>query len=121
MKFIATTTLLALFGYAAAFSPTSNFNNKASVSLKAAAIDELVGALKPVGFWDPLGFAAKADDNTLRRYREAELTHGRVASKYKRILFRTGHDRTRHGMTRYQQEQKKAILLWQRYGKKKSN
>ena len=32
-----------------------------------------------VGFFDPAGFAAKADANTLKRYREAELTHGRVA------------------------------------------
>jgi Chlorophyll A-B binding protein len=32
-----------------------------------------------VGFFDPLGLAAKADANTLKRYREAELTHGRVA------------------------------------------
>ncbi|EJK48687.1 hypothetical protein THAOC_32497, partial [Thalassiosira oceanica] len=31
------------------------------------------------GFWDPLGFAEKADPNTLKRYREAEITHGRVA------------------------------------------
>merc|ERR1712194_486345 len=44
-----------------------------------AVIDTLVGAIDPVGFFDPLGFAEKADDNTLRRYREAELTHGRVA------------------------------------------
>jgi hypothetical protein len=28
--------------------------------------------------FDPLGFAAKADEGTLKRYREAELTHGRV-------------------------------------------
>jgi Chlorophyll A-B binding protein len=32
-----------------------------------------------VGIWDPLGFAAKADEALLKRYREAELTHGRVA------------------------------------------
>lgn len=32
-----------------------------------------------MGFFDPLGFADKADANTLKRYREAELTHGRVA------------------------------------------
>jgi hypothetical protein len=32
-----------------------------------------------VGFFDPLGFADKADSATLKRYREAELTHGRVA------------------------------------------
>jgi hypothetical protein len=37
------------------------------------------GALAPVGLFDPLGFAAKADEPTLKRYREAELTHGRVA------------------------------------------
>merc|ERR1719424_2186153 len=37
------------------------------------------GALDPVGCFDPLGFAEKADENTLKRYREAELTHGRVA------------------------------------------
>jgi len=41
--------------------------------------DTLIGALPPVGFFDPLGFADKADENTLKRYREAELTHGRVA------------------------------------------
>jgi len=44
-----------------------------------AFADDLPGALAPVGFFDPLGFAEKADENTLKRYREAELTHGRVA------------------------------------------
>ena len=39
----------------------------------------MAGALPPVGLFDPLGFAEKADANTLKRYREAELTHGRVA------------------------------------------
>jgi hypothetical protein len=37
------------------------------------------GAVAPLGFWDPLGFAANADVNTLKRYREAEIVHGRVA------------------------------------------
>lgn len=37
------------------------------------------GALPPMGIWDPLGLGAKATPNTLKRYREAELTHGRVA------------------------------------------
>ncbi|KAL7524541.1 hypothetical protein ACHAWF_000990 [Thalassiosira exigua] len=37
------------------------------------------GALPPVGIFDPLGFAAKADEATMKKYREAELTHGRVA------------------------------------------
>jgi hypothetical protein len=63
-------------GSAAAFAPSSV--KTSSTSLKAAA-DDLVGALPPVGFFDPLGFAEKADENTLKRYREAELTHGRVS------------------------------------------
>ena len=33
----------------------------------------------PVGFFDPLGLADKADEALLKKYREAELTHGRVA------------------------------------------
>merc|ERR1712125_318781 len=37
------------------------------------------GVLAPVGFFDPLGFADKADEATIKRYREAEITHGRVA------------------------------------------
>lgn len=48
-------------------------------SVTAFTPETLPGALPPVGFFDPAGFAAKADVNTLKRYREAELTHGRVA------------------------------------------
>lgn len=40
---------------------------------------ELPGAVAPLGFFDPLGFAERADGNTMKRYREAELIHGRVA------------------------------------------
>ena len=43
------------------------------------SIDTIPGALEPVGLFDPLGFGAKADEPTLKRYREAELTHGRVS------------------------------------------
>ena len=46
---------------------------------QAFSIDTIPGALAPVGLFDPLGFSAKADEATLKRYREAELTHGRVA------------------------------------------
>ena len=81
MKFVAT-TLLACVGSTAAFGSFGKKKAAAPVAVQVAVIDELAGALDPVGFFDPLGFAAKADDNTLRRYREAELTHGRVASKY---------------------------------------
>jgi len=40
--------------------------------------DQLPGVVGPLGFFDPLDFAAKADIANLRRYREAEVTHGRV-------------------------------------------
>lgn len=42
-------------------------------------IDTIPGALPPFGIFDPAGLAARADEPTLKRYREAELTHGRVA------------------------------------------
>jgi len=68
--------IVALAGSAAAFAPV---NVKSSSTALNAYADDLPGALPPVGFFDPLGFAEKADENTLKRYREAELTHGRVA------------------------------------------
>merc|ERR1711920_1111214 len=52
--------------------------NAANKALKMSSID-LPGALPPVGFFDPLGLAEKANDATLLRYREAEATHGRVS------------------------------------------
>ena len=74
MKFAA--ALLALFGSAVAFAPASSTKK---TSARAFSIDTIPGALAPVGLFDPLGFAEKADEATLKRYREAELTHGRVA------------------------------------------
>lgn len=75
MKFAATLALLATS--VSAFAPAPQ--NKASTTSLAADTSGLIGALEPVGFFDPLGFADKADEATLKRYREAELTHGRVA------------------------------------------
>ena len=39
----------------------------------------LPGSLDPVPEFDPLGFAADADLDKVKQYREAELQHGRVA------------------------------------------
>merc|ERR1711966_521740 len=66
-----------LAGSAAAFAPAST--GKASSAMNAFTADNMPGALAPMGFFDPLGFAAKADEKALKRYREAEVTHGRVA------------------------------------------
>ena len=68
---------LALIGSAAAFAPAQT--GRTSTSVSAFTIDNMPGALAPMGFFDPLNFAEKADENTLKRYREAEVTHGRVA------------------------------------------
>lgn len=65
-----------LLGSAAAFAPAPVARTSTAVAFSVA---DLPGALAPVGFFDPLGFAEKADEKTLKRYREAEVTHGRVA------------------------------------------
>merc|ERR1712070_677896 len=75
MKFL---NIALLAGSVSAFAP-SPVSRQSSQALKAFDVENLPGALPPVGFFDPLGFAEKADANTLKRYREAEVTHGRVA------------------------------------------
>jgi hypothetical protein len=76
MKFavVCSTTLL---GAAVAFAPSTSTSK--SSALKVFSASSLSGIVAPLGFFDPLGFAVKADENTLKRYREAEITHGRVA------------------------------------------
>jgi hypothetical protein len=75
MKTTATLCLLA--------APAAAFLSKAPAAstsaVRAFTIDTIPGVISPTGLFDPLGFAAKADAATLKRYREAELTHGRVA------------------------------------------
>jgi hypothetical protein len=75
MKFAA--ALLALLGSAAAFAPSTS--SAKSSSLKAFVAEDMPGSLAPMGFFDPVGFAERAGELELRRYREAEVTHGRVA------------------------------------------
>eukprot|EP01035_Chromulina_nebulosa_P020354 gene20354-26418_t len=38
-----------------------------------------LGAIPPVGFWDPLGLSKGIDEAKFLQYRTAELKHGRVA------------------------------------------
>merc|ERR1719198_1529495 len=38
-----------------------------------------VGAMAPLGFFDPLGFSKKGDESGFRNLRAAEIKHGRVA------------------------------------------
>jgi hypothetical protein len=80
MKYAA--ALLALVGSSAsAFAPStvSTLKKSKSSALKdILTVNNLPGAVAPIGFFDPLGLARKADARTLKRYREAEITHGRV-------------------------------------------
>merc|ERR1719158_889968 len=39
----------------------------------------LPGAIAPLGFFDPLGFTKDMELGEVKRYREAEIMHGRVA------------------------------------------
>ncbi len=44
-----------------------------------AAFENELGAVGPLGFWDPLGLAAKATPDKFARYRAVEIKHGRIA------------------------------------------
>ena len=43
------------------------------------SLPTFIGDLAPLGFFDPLGFSKDLDLNGVKRYREAEIMHGRVA------------------------------------------
>ena len=49
-----------------------------SSSLKMSA-EDMVGSLAPMGFFDPLGISSGKTDVELKKIRESELKHGRVA------------------------------------------
>merc|ERR1711939_665779 len=76
--------LASTFGAAAAFQAPAA--SKATSSLKAVYnpssfddVQSLPGILEPTGFFDPAGFSVGVSSSEIKRYREAELTHGRVA------------------------------------------
>uniref|UniRef100_A0A7S1FQV8 Plastid light harvesting protein n=1 Tax=Corethron hystrix TaxID=216773 RepID=A0A7S1FQV8_9STRA len=68
-----------------AFAPSSKVAKSTALNAVNWAPDEsafaygLPGSLSPVNEFDPLGFAGEADLNTMKKYREAETMHGRVA------------------------------------------
>jgi len=43
-----------------------------------SAAEEMVGAMPPLGFWDPAGFATDTSAGRIAYFREAEIKHGRV-------------------------------------------
>jgi hypothetical protein len=66
--------ILASIVGSSAFTPSRVSRSSA---LKMSYENEL-GALPPVGFWDPLGLSKNIDEETFKKYRTAELKHGRV-------------------------------------------
>ena len=66
--------LALLAGAASAFAPTKQAFK--STSLKA--FEEEIGAQPPIGFFDPLGLLADADEARFNRLRYVEVKHGRV-------------------------------------------
>eukprot|EP00613_Pedinella_sp_CCMP2098_P049970 CAMPEP_0171836132 /NCGR_PEP_ID=MMETSP0992-20121227/11389_1 /TAXON_ID=483369 /ORGANISM="non described non described, Strain CCMP2098" /LENGTH=231 /DNA_ID=CAMNT_0012452073 /DNA_START=82 /DNA_END=777 /DNA_ORIENTATION=+ len=87
---------LALFGSASAFAPAARTTSSTSLSAKAKVAEPqplangwtpdaskfaygLPGSLEPVGEFDPLGLSTGLPLDVMKRYREAEVTHGRVA------------------------------------------
>jgi hypothetical protein len=73
-----TIVTLSALASAAAFSPMPLKSGLKSKSIKMAA-EDMVGSLAPVGFFDPLQLSAGKSDGELKKIREAELKHGRVA------------------------------------------
>ena len=59
----------------AAFSPAK----KAFRSSSLQAFEEEIGAQPPLGFFDPLGLLANADEDRFNRLRYVEVKHGRIS------------------------------------------
>lgn len=85
MKSVAALSLL--LGSTSAFAPSTNTAKTTALheTLNGWVPDEskfafgLPGSLDPVPDFDPLGFADGCDLNQMKKYREAEVQHGRVA------------------------------------------
>lgn len=69
--------LVALVGVATAFRPISMAAPKMS-SLQMTA-KNIPGAVAPLGYFDPLGLANDKSPIQVKKIREAELKHGRLA------------------------------------------
>jgi len=72
-------TAAAIATGASAFAPSANVVSSRSSTQINAWADDAVGAIAPMGFFDPLGLSKGKDDATMQHYRESELKHGRVA------------------------------------------
>ena len=67
--------LAAILG-AAAFSPMARVARSSALKM---TFENEIGAQPPLGFWDPLGLLADADQARFERLRTVETKHGRIA------------------------------------------
>lgn len=68
--------LAAILGSAAAFAPATQ-QGRSATSISASEFDDKIGAVAPLGYFDPLGYIT--DEETFTRYRAVERKHGRIA------------------------------------------
>jgi len=74
--------LLALIGLAQCFMPKTTKPKRSYTSKGLITINvpnDMAGTLGPLGVFDPLGFTTRGSAEEVKRWREAELKHGRIA------------------------------------------
>mmetsp|Transcript_15103 Transcript_15103/g.32965 ORF Transcript_15103/g.32965 Transcript_15103/m.32965 type:complete len:193 (+) Transcript_15103:74-652(+) len=71
-----TIAILASFIGASAFAPAGKV---ATTSALRMGFEDAIGAQAPLGFWDPLGLLADADQERFDRLRTVENKHGRIS------------------------------------------
>jgi hypothetical protein len=88
---VTTITFASVVGFAAGFAPSTVPKTASSLSMAnypevngwTADPDKfcagLPGSVAPFGEFDPLGLTSKFSVEEIKRYRESEVTHGRVA------------------------------------------
>ena len=68
--------VLASIASVVAFAPSSRVARSSALKM---GFESEIGAQPPLGFWDPLGLLANADEARFKRLRDVETKHGRIA------------------------------------------
>ena len=79
LNMIRAATVALSFAAVAAFAPAGRRHCGTSSSALKMGFENALGAQPPLGFWDPLGLLADADQARFDRLRYVELKHGRIA------------------------------------------
>ena len=69
---------LAVIGSAAAFAPSQSSKASTSLNYSNMAFKDEIGAMTPLGLWDPLNVLNGKDQKQFDRLRAQEIKHGRV-------------------------------------------